>query len=60
VNGLMWLLRAKRWAERPPSQKRVVLVLIVIAICALLYGIDRIFGWPDWLTVNRPHRGRLG
>ncbi len=51
-----WLLRASRWARNPPSAKRVYLVLGVVAICLLLFAIERLFGWPAWLT---PTRARL-
>ncbi|EAR51701.1 hypothetical protein OG2516_03915 [Oceanicola granulosus HTCC2516] len=57
MNELRWLLRAKRWADRPPSAERVKLVLGVIAACLLLAGVVRFVGWPDWATlepVGRP------
>jgi hypothetical protein len=25
----------------------------VIALCLLVVGIEWLFGWPDWLTLNR-------
>jgi len=53
VNYGLWLLRAKRWAQNPPSWGRVKLVLGVLAICIVIAGFERVFGWPDWLTVNR-------
>jgi len=53
-------LRMSRWARNPPSAKRVKLVLLVLAICLVLFGIERVFGWPAWLTVNTSPRGRLG
>ena len=45
-----WLLRAKQWAHNPPSMGRVKFVVAIIAICVLLFAIERIFGWPEWLT----------
>ncbi|MEX5728991.1 hypothetical protein Ga0609869_002344 [Rhodovulum iodosum] len=57
--NLRWMLRAKRWAQTPPSAGRVKFVLGVIALCLLLYAVERVFGWPDWLTPNSP-RGRIG
>jgi hypothetical protein len=51
-----WLLRMARWARHPPSPGRVKLVLAVIALCLVVYGIDRTWGWPDWLT---PNSGKL-
>ena len=47
------LLRMARWAHRPPSEGRVKLVLGVIAICAVLWGLEQIFGFPDWLVPQR-------
>ncbi|SFP59924.1 hypothetical protein [Tranquillimonas alkanivorans] len=55
--NIAWLLRASRWARNPPSAKRVKLVVGVIAVCVALFAIERLVGWPDWLTVNGPSRG---
>lgn len=52
----LWLLRAKRWAHRPPSAARVKLVLAVIAICVALFAVERLVGWPDALTPERAGR----
>lgn len=54
----MWLLRAKRWVQRPPSAARIKLVLAVIAICAALYGLELAGLWPEWLTLDEGPRGR--
>lgn len=54
--GFGWMMRASRWARNPPSMGRVMLVLAVIAICAILFVIERYVGWPDWLTADRPPR----
>jgi hypothetical protein len=51
--GFRWFLRMSRWARNPPPARRVILVLAVIAACFVLYGFEKIWGWPDWLTVNR-------
>ena len=51
-----WLLRAKRWAQNPPSAGRVKLVIVVIAICVALFAVERVAGWPEWLTPERPGR----
>ncbi len=45
-----WLLRMARWARKPPSAARVRLVAGVIVLCLVLFAIERLFGWPDWLT----------
>lgn len=50
---MRWLLRMSLWARNPPSDKRVKLVLAVVALCALLYGYERLFGWPEMLTVEK-------
>ncbi len=57
--NLRWLLRMSRWARHPPSQKRVVLFLVVLGVCLLLFGFERLFGWPDWLTLQNMPRGRV-
>lgn len=54
--GVTWLLRASRWARNPPAMGRVKLVLAVVALCAVLFVIERYVGWPDWLSVDRPPR----
>lgn len=52
MNVTLWLVRAKRWAQNPPSWGRVKLVFGVIAICLAIYAVERIYGWPDWMTVD--------
>ena len=52
---MIWFLRMARWARHPPSAGRVALVLAVVAVCLALYGVDRLFGWPAWLTPNSMH-----
>ena len=52
-------LRMARWARHPPSAGRVRLVLGIVALCLLLYAIERILGWPDWLVPDGPPRGRI-
>ena len=53
MNYLAWLMRAKRWAQNPPSADRVKLVFGVIAICLVIAGYEWAFGWPEWLTLDR-------
>jgi hypothetical protein len=53
MNYLAWMIRAKRWAQRPPSEKRVKFIFGVVALCLMIAGYEWIFGWPDWLSVNR-------
>ena len=47
-----WLLRAKRWAQNPPSWRRILLVLGVICACLALYWAERIWGMPEWIAPN--------
>lgn len=49
----LWFMRAKRWAQNPPSAKKVAFVAAIIAFCLVLYVIEAIWGWPDSLTSNR-------
>jgi hypothetical protein len=47
-----WLLKAKRWAQNPPSARQVIFYLSIVAVCLALGAWEWLFGWPDWLTVN--------
>lgn len=49
--NLLWLLRMRRWAQRPPGWRRVKLGFWVLAACLALVAIERTFGWPEALTV---------
>jgi hypothetical protein len=51
VNQLRWLMRAKRWAQNPPSAKRVKFVFAIIAACLALYAVEKTVGLPDWMKV---------
>ena len=50
------LLRAAKWARHPPSTRRVVLGLVVVALCLGLAGLEWAGLLPDWfgLTAARP------
>jgi len=54
---MIWLMRMKRWVQNPPSPGRIKLVFGVIAICAAIAIYEHLYGWPEWLEVNRPIRG---
>lgn len=51
-----WLLRMARWARHPPSERRVIAVLIVVAVCLAIFGIEKLGWWPDWATAERVRR----
>jgi hypothetical protein len=52
----MWLIRAKRWAQHPPSVTRIKLVFGVILVCLILVGIEKTIGVPDWMQLERTGR----
>jgi hypothetical protein len=52
----IWLLRMKRWVQHPPSLRRVILVVGVVAVCFAIAGVEAVWGWPDWLVVNKVRR----
>ncbi len=45
-------LRMSRWARHPPSRRRVILVLGVLAACLILFGLERLFGLPEWMQIE--------
>ncbi|MGR3662012.1 MAG: hypothetical protein ACU0CA_12635 [Paracoccaceae bacterium] len=53
------MLRMTKWARKPPSIQRVKMVAAIIVACLLLFGFERLFGWPEWLTVDGTPRGRI-
>lgn len=53
MNPLVWLLRARKWAQHPPSWRRVRLVAGVVAACLVLVALEAWLGWPAWLTPQR-------
>lgn len=57
--NLRHLLRMSRWARNPPSEKKVKLVIGVIVLCLILVAMERLFGWPAWLTPDRVPKGRI-
>lgn len=52
-------MRMARWAHHPPGWRRVVLVLAIIALCLVLFGLERWLGLPDWMEPNTGPRGRI-
>lgn len=53
-----WLLKAKRWAQNPPSPARIKFIAGIIVFCLILFGVEQLFGWPDWLTPTDLRRMR--
>ena len=52
MNWPRMLVRAKRMAARPPTMRQVLVYGGIIVACLALAGVERLVGWPDWLTVN--------
>jgi hypothetical protein len=52
-------LRMAKWAHRPPGEKRVKLVLAVIAIALAIWGLERVFGSPEWMRIDSTPKGRI-
>ena len=52
MNWPRMLVRAKRMAARPPSMRQVLVYGGIVVACLALAGVERLVGWPDWLTVN--------
>lgn len=53
---LRWLLRAKRWAQNPPSTRRVKLVFGVILLALAIVALEKMGWWPEWATAQRIRR----
>lgn len=51
--NMIWLLRLRRLAQNPPSPKQLKLIAAVVLIAFLIFGFERLFGWPDWLTIDK-------
>jgi hypothetical protein len=51
--NMRWMLRMKRWTQRPPSWGRVKFVFAIILACALIYAFEYFYGWPEFLTLDR-------
>lgn len=47
-----WLFRMARWAQNPPSEKRVKFVFAIIGICLATFAVEYFFGWPEALSVD--------
>ncbi|UXU73889.1 MULTISPECIES: hypothetical protein [unclassified Paracoccus (in: a-proteobacteria)] len=57
MNNLIWLLRASRWARNPPSARRVMLVLAIVALGLGLVALEHFGLWPEWATLDTGRGG---
>jgi hypothetical protein len=48
----MWFLRMAKWARHPPSPRRVVLVLCILAACLALALAERAGVLPGWMALS--------
>lgn len=53
MNPLIWLMRARRWVQNPPSERQVLLVLGVIAVCIAIVAAEHFGLWPEWAQMER-------
>ncbi|MFV0292024.1 MAG: hypothetical protein ACK5II_01860 [Paracoccus sp. (in: a-proteobacteria)] len=59
MNNMNWLLRASRWARRPPSMRMVKLVFAIIALGLILVALEKLGLWPEWATLEQGRKPRL-
>ncbi|MGZ3216551.1 hypothetical protein [Paracoccus sp. T5] len=52
MNNMIWLLRAAKWARRPPSARMVKLVLGIVAGGLALVALEKLGFWPEWATLD--------
>ena len=57
MNNLNWLVRASQWVRNPPSEKRVILVLVVVGLGLAIAGLEHFGLWPEWAKLERAPRG---
>ncbi|WP_410219409.1 hypothetical protein [Paracoccus sp. (in: a-proteobacteria)] len=59
MNNMIWLLRAAKWARRPPSARMVKLVLSIVAAGLVLVALEKLGLWPDWATLDSGRAPRV-
>ncbi|PZO80066.1 MAG: hypothetical protein DI629_07855 [Mesorhizobium amorphae] len=50
------LVQMSHWIRHPPPLWKVLMAAGIIALAVILYNVEQIWGWPEWLTVNKPVR----
>ncbi len=56
MNYTRILLRMAKLARHPPSMKQVMIVVVVIAICLALFGLEYFELLPDCMQLERAPR----
>lgn len=59
MNNMIWLLRAAKWARRPPSARMVKLVLGIVVAGLALVALEKMGFWPEWATMDPGRKPRL-
>ncbi|TKW68268.1 MAG: hypothetical protein DI616_03990 [Paracoccus denitrificans] len=59
MNNMTWLIRASRWARKPPSMKMVKLVFAILAAGLILLALEKLGWWPEWATMEKDRGPRL-
>lgn len=59
MNNMIWLLRAAKWARRPPSARMVKLVLGIVVAGLALVALEKMGFWPEWATMDLGRKPRL-
>jgi hypothetical protein len=52
MNVTRWLMKAKRWAQNPPSARQVAFYGGIAAASLAIAAVEWLWGWPAWLTVD--------
>lgn len=56
MREMVWLMKARRWAQNPPSMRRVIFVFSIIAVAVAIFALDHFGVWPEALTLDRMPR----
>jgi hypothetical protein len=54
--GWIWLIRAKRWVQNPPSMGKVIFFGAILLVCLTVGFVEHYIGWPDWAQRKRVPR----
>jgi hypothetical protein len=57
--NLRLFLRMSTWARNPPSRRRVILVLSILAACLALAAAEWAGLWPEALTLSPRDRVKV-
>jgi hypothetical protein len=47
-----WLLRMARWVRHPPSERQVIIGLVVLACALALFGLEWLGLLPAWFALD--------